>query len=68
MKRNLLEKGFIVVLFILVQVIFSFADRDSRKLKELYDSKSNASIKKQKEPVGPLAQQSPIIQVKFSAY
>ena len=68
MKKNILEKGLIVILFVLVQVVFSFADRDSRKLKELYDSKSNASVKKQKEPVGPLAEQSPIIQVRFRAY
>jgi hypothetical protein len=66
MKRNLSEKTIIVALFILVQVIFSFADRDSRKLKELYDTKNNAAVKKQEQSMGPLAQQSPLIPVKFS--
>ena len=40
MKRTLLEKGTVVVLFILVLVVFSFAERDSKKLVDLYTRKS----------------------------
>ena len=41
MKGTLLEKGTIAVLFVLVLVVFSFADRDSKKLAELYNAKSS---------------------------
>ena len=40
MKRALLEKGTVVVLFILVLVVFSFADRDTKKMVDLYNRKS----------------------------
>jgi hypothetical protein len=36
MKRVILERNIAVVLFILVLVVFSFADRDSKKLDQLY--------------------------------
>jgi hypothetical protein len=36
MKKNGFEKLLIVSLFILVLVVFSFAERDSRKLERLY--------------------------------
>jgi len=40
MKRTLLEKGFVVVLFVLVMVAFSFAERDTQKAFEKYNVKS----------------------------
>ena len=40
MKRSLLEKGFVVVLFVLVMVAFSFAQRDTQKAFEKYNVKS----------------------------
>jgi hypothetical protein len=36
MKKALVERNIVVVLFILVIVVFSFADRDSKKLDRLY--------------------------------
>jgi hypothetical protein len=36
MKKSLSEKHLVVVLFVVVLVIFSFADRDSKKLDKLY--------------------------------
>ena len=36
MNRAALEKNLVVFLFILVLVIFSFAERDSKKLDEMY--------------------------------
>jgi len=36
MKRAVVERNIAVVLFALVLVIFSFAERDSKKLKQLY--------------------------------
>jgi hypothetical protein len=36
MKRVILERNIAVILFILVLIVFSFADRDSKKLDQLY--------------------------------
>lgn len=36
MKRAILERNIVVVLFVLVLVVFSFAERDSKKLDRLY--------------------------------
>jgi hypothetical protein len=36
MKRAIVERNIVVVLFVLVLVLFSFAERDSKKLKQLY--------------------------------
>jgi hypothetical protein len=36
MKRKGIEQTLVVLLFILVLVVFSFAERDSRKLDRLY--------------------------------
>ena len=40
MKKSLLEKGFVIVLFVLVMVAFSFAERDTQKAFEKYNVKS----------------------------
>lgn len=47
MKRNALEKGFVSVLFILVIVIFSFAERDTQKAFEKYNTKSTVATPRQ---------------------
>ncbi|MGZ3844569.1 MAG: hypothetical protein ACXVLT_00975 [Flavisolibacter sp.] len=39
MKRSLLEKSFVIVLFVLVMVAFSFAQRDTQKAFEKYNVK-----------------------------
>jgi|GEM_PF-3571958 len=39
MKKSLFEKGFVVVLFVLVMVAFSFAERDTQKAFEKYNAK-----------------------------
>ena len=36
MKKAILEKNIVALLFILVLITFSFAERDSKKLKQLY--------------------------------
>jgi len=41
MKRTLPERKIVVVLFILVLVVFSFAERDSRKLDQLYSAEAS---------------------------
>ena len=47
MNKEGLERNIVVLLFVLVLVIFSFAERDSRKLERLYTTaqllKKNAS-------------------------
>jgi hypothetical protein len=40
MKKSLLEKSFVVVLFVLVMVAFSFAERDTQKAFQKYNVKS----------------------------
>ena len=47
MKRALLEKSFVIVLFVLVMVAFSFAERDTQKLFEKYNTKSTVEMPKQ---------------------
>jgi hypothetical protein len=47
MKRTVLERSFVVVLFILVMVAFSFAERDTQKLFEKYNTKSTVEVPKQ---------------------
>jgi len=45
MKRALVERNIVVVLFVIVLVVFSFAERDTRKLIEFYNSRSTTEIK-----------------------
>lgn len=47
MKRTVLERSFVIVLFVLVMVAFSFAERDTQKLFEKYNTKSTVDIPKQ---------------------
>jgi len=46
MKRPLMEKGFVIILFVLVMVAFSFAQRDTRKALEKYDTENTVDISK----------------------
>lgn len=46
MKKTVLERSFVAVLFVLVIVIFSFAERDTKKLFELYNTKSTVELPK----------------------
>lgn len=43
----MLEKSFVVVLFVLVVVIFSFAERDTQKAFEKYNTKGTVETPKQ---------------------
>ena len=49
MKRTALEKGFVFVLFVLVIVIFSFAERDTQKAFEKFNTKSTVEVPRQTE-------------------
>ena len=49
MKRKGLEQSLVVLLFVLVLVVFSFAERDSRKLDRLYKT---AQLLQKKIPAG----------------
>ena len=48
MNKKGIERNIVVLLFVLVLVVFSFAERDSRKLERLYTTaqllKKNASL------------------------
>lgn len=47
MKRTILERSFVVVLFVLVIIAFSFAERDTQKAFEKYNTKSTVETPKQ---------------------
>jgi hypothetical protein len=44
MNKSVLEKGFVIVLFVLVMVAFSFAERDTKKAFEKYNVKSTVEV------------------------
>jgi hypothetical protein len=46
MKRTVLERAFVIVLFVLVMIAFSFAERDTQKLFEKYNTKSTVEVPK----------------------
>jgi len=46
MKKSLFEKSFVVVLFVLVMIAFSFAERDTQKAFEKYNTKNTVEISK----------------------
>jgi hypothetical protein len=43
MKKSIIERNIVVVLFLLVLIVFSFAEKDSRKLDRLYSKKMKTS-------------------------
>jgi len=44
MKKSLIERGFVIVLFVLVLVMFSFAQRDTQRAFEKYNMKSTVEV------------------------
>ena len=51
MKKMNAEKGIVMILFIFVFVIFSFADKDSKKLDKLYKKTSTSEVRFKKNPL-----------------
>jgi len=49
MSRAIVERNLVVVLFVLVLVIFSFAERDSRKIQQLYQSPAQSFLELKKQ-------------------
>jgi hypothetical protein len=49
MKRAVIERNIVVVLFILVLIAFSFAERDTKKLDQLYTKKAESLAPEKKE-------------------
>ena len=47
MERAVVEKGFVIVLFVLVIVAFSFAERDTQKAFEKYNTKNTVETSTQ---------------------
>jgi len=45
MKRALVERNLVVFLFVIVLVVFSFAERDTQKLIQFYNSRNTTEIK-----------------------
>jgi hypothetical protein len=48
MRRKAIEKTLVILLFVLVFVVFSFAERDSKKLDRLYKT---AHLLQEKQPI-----------------
>jgi hypothetical protein len=46
MKKSVFEKSFVVALFVLVMVLFAFAERDTQKAFEKYNTKTTLEISK----------------------
>jgi hypothetical protein len=42
MKKAILERNLVVILFVLVLVVFSLAERDSKKLERIYNSSAHS--------------------------
>ncbi len=56
MKHLVSEKHLVVILFVLVIITFSFADRDSRKLDQLYSTTTQNTRLFDKVKAGYIAQ------------
>ena len=59
MKKILLERSFVVALFVLVMIVFSFAERDTQKLFEKRNQK-NTVVEIKSSP--PLTAETPVKQ------
>ena len=44
MKKSLIEKRIAILMFVLVLVVFSFAERDTKKLVEYYSAGTTAKM------------------------
>jgi hypothetical protein len=44
MKRLFSERSLVVILFVLVVIVFSFAQEDTRKIEEMYFDPASSSI------------------------
>jgi len=51
MKRIAVEKSIVFILFVLVLIIFSFAERDTQKMFRQYNVPSSAAAGSQPSPV-----------------
>jgi len=60
MKKSVLEKSFIGALFVLTLLIFSFAEKDSKKLDSLY---KNAYSGKSQKVVPSATEQLPLANI-----
>lgn len=64
MKKNLLEKGCVVVLFVLVMITFSLAERDTQKLFEKNNTKKAVETTTKKIDYTAEVKEKPVL-VKF---
>jgi hypothetical protein len=61
MRKVTLEKSIVVLLFILVLIVFSFAERDTQKLYKLYNGSAESfePLKKEKNLASSEPQKAP---------
>ena len=60
MKRALTERNLVVVLFILVLIVFSFAERDSKKLDRFYTNSTADKMKLKQVLIASATEQNSI--------
>ena len=60
MNKKGLERNLVVLLFVLVLVVFSFAERDSKKIEHLYTT--SQLLKKSSTVLADVAAQLPAVQ------
>lgn len=67
MKRAVVERNIVVALFILVLIAFSLAEKDSKKLDQLYTKKTESfePVRKEKDLAASESKPNPTV-LKFS--
>lgn len=66
MKRAALERNIVVVLFVLVLIVFSFAERDSKKLDQLYKGAQSFEPVKQEKTIGASEPEKQLVVNRFT--
>jgi hypothetical protein len=61
MKTSLNERNLVVILFFLVMIVFSMAERDSKKLQQIYGSASTTIETDSKDKLAEIPFASPVL-------
>jgi hypothetical protein len=60
MNRTLIERYLVVILFFLVMIVFSLAERDSKKLQQVYGTTAHTIETQQKDKLAIIPIESPV--------
>ena len=62
MKKAIVERNLVVILFILVLVVFSFAERDTKKLERIYKTSAESIQLKKATELAKVPAMAPIME------